>query len=71
LDCRLELEDGSGFLVLEDGTGFLLIEQCTPALIPVGGGFGEEFRPSEDPAGVVVALVLAVRRRRRRWVRVG
>lgn len=71
-DCRLELQDGSGFLLLEDGTGFLLLEQCTPSLVQLGGGgFGEEFRPHEDAAGVLVATVLALGRRRRRKLTVG
>ena len=63
--CFLLLEDGSGSLLLEDGF-HLLLEQCVPSSTAVSGGWwGEDWRPREGEAQLVVALTVALRRRRR------
>ena len=63
-DVLLQLEDGSGDLLLETGVDYLLLDQ-----IPVAaqiGGWAEPWRPREQESELVAALVVAVRRQRRR-----
>ena len=60
----LRLEDGTGNVLLEDDTsGRLLLEKCPPATAT--GGWAEPWTVRENEADLVVAVVHALRRRRR------